>query len=68
MDLATMMLSYEVEKLKTKLNFCSDLASGIDKKIIDLKIEENEGLKAIRDELRDLRDFLKEDKKMEVVK
>ena len=61
MNITEICMSYEIKKLKAKLNLCADVATGIDKKLLGLKIEENEGLKDIRDELRDLRDFLKED-------
>lgn len=55
-----MCMGYEIKKLKVKLNLCSDIATGIDKKLLDLEIKEGKDLKYIRDELRDLRDFMKE--------
>lgn len=61
MTLIEMCMQYEIKKLKAKLNLCSDIATGIDKKLLDCEIKENKDLKIVRDELRDLRDFMKED-------
>lgn len=61
MTLTEMCMQYEIKKLKAKLNLCSNIATGIDKKLLDFEIREGKELKVIRDELRDLRDFMKED-------
>lgn len=61
MTLIEMCMQYEISKLRTKLNLCSSIATGIDKKLLDLEIKEDKELKLVRDELRDLRDFMKED-------
>lgn len=55
-----MVLQYEIEKLKAKLNLCSNIIDGIDKNMLDLEARGNCNLKLIRDELRDLKDFMKE--------
>ena len=63
-------LSYEIEKLKAKLNLASDITKKIDRKIFDMlfKCSPNdikeivEQAKEIRNELRDFSDFLKERK------
>lgn len=65
-----MELSYEVEKLKVKLNLASDIAKKIDKKIFEMVINRKsddikemvEQANGIRDKLRDFSDFLKESK------
>lgn len=61
MTLTEMCMQYEIKKLKAKLNLCSNIATGIDEKLLDFEIKKGEDLKIIRDELRDLRDFTKED-------
>lgn len=60
-------LSYEVEKLKTKLNLSADILKAIDEELLKLKVSQNNDLDAIfekistiRDGLRDLVDFMKE--------
>lgn len=58
MTLTEMSMKYEIEKLRAKLSLCSDIATGIDTKLLDLEIKENKDLKFIRDELRDLIDFM----------
>ena len=60
-------LSYEVEKLKTKLNLCSDIVRAIDEELLKLKVSGNSDLDSIfkkisdvRNGLRDLSDFMRE--------
>lgn len=60
MTLKEISMKYEIEKLKAKLNLCSSIASDIDEKLLNLEIKESKELNIIRDELRDLRDFMKE--------
>lgn len=61
MTLIEMCMQYEIKKLKAKLNLCSNIATGIDKRLLDFEVKKGENFKNIRDELRDLRDFMKED-------
>lgn len=58
---------YEIEKLKAKLNLSADIAKIIDEKLLKLSLEKNsqstaisDDISNIRNELRDLIDFLKE--------
>ena len=59
MTLSEICLQYEIEKLKSKVNLCSYILGMIDANLLKLEIKENKDLKIIRDELRDLRDFMK---------
>lgn len=59
---------YEIRKLKAKLNISSDIVRAIDKELLDLKLYENEDLDyiaekiiTVRDGLRDLADFMREE-------
>lgn len=61
----TMELSYEVGKLQTKISLCADIVRRIDNKLLDLRLHENydlddisEKISDIRDNLRDLADFM----------
>ncbi|MBS6504408.1 hypothetical protein PMY12_15590 [Clostridium tertium] len=61
----TMELSYEVGKLQAKIRLCSDIVRSIDNKLLDLRLHENDDLddisekiSDIRDNLRDLEDFM----------
>ncbi|MGG7142466.1 hypothetical protein ACQPVP_03270 [Clostridium nigeriense] len=61
----TMELSYEVGKLNTKLSLCASIVRRIDNKLLDLRLHENDDLDDIsekisdvRDNLRDLADFM----------
>lgn len=63
-----MELSYEVKKLKGKLNISSDIARAIDKELLLLNLCENDDLDyiaekimTVRDGLRDLADFMREE-------
>ena len=58
-------LSYEIRKIKTKISLCSQIVRRINKKLLDLKLHENDDLDDIsqkicdvRDSLRDLADFM----------
>ncbi|MEN8079399.1 hypothetical protein ABFP60_20815 [Clostridioides difficile] len=58
-------LSYEIGKLNTKLSLCSQIVRRIDNKLLDLRLYENDDLDDIsekisdvRDNLRDLADFI----------
>lgn len=62
MSLDKINMQYEVEKLKAKLNLCSNIASNIDSKLLDLEVNGTPGLKDIRNELRDLVDFMNSSK------
>lgn len=60
-------LSYEVEKLKAKLNLSSDIIKAIDEELLMLRTLEitdfnsiSETINKARDGLRDLADFMKE--------
>lgn len=60
-----MELSYEIGKLNTKLSLCSQIVRRIDNKLLDLRLHENDDLDDIsekisdvRDNLRDLADFM----------
>lgn len=60
-------LSYEIEKLKSKLKLSSEIATAIDEELLKLKVSDHTDLDAIfekiseiRDGLRDLADFMKE--------
>ena len=62
-------LSYEVEKLKSKLNLSADVVKAIDEELLKLNLYENEDLDdiakkiiTVRDGLRDLVDFMRESK------
>lgn len=64
-----MELSYQIEKLKSKLNLSADIAKAIDEELLKLKLHENENLDdisekimTVRDGLRDLADFMRENK------
>ena len=64
-----MELSYQIEKLKSKLNLSADIAKTIDEELLKLKLHENENLDdisekimTVRDGLRDLADFMRENK------
>lgn len=64
-----MELSYQIEKLKSKLNLSADIAKAIDEELLKLNLHENENLDDIaekimivRDGLRDLADFMRENK------
>ncbi|MGO5136773.1 hypothetical protein ACTQ31_08580 [Clostridium butyricum] len=64
-----MELSYQIEKLKSKLNLSADIAKAIDEELLKLNLYENENLDDIaekimivRDGLRDLADFMRENK------
>ena len=64
-----MELSYQIEKLKSKLNLSADIAKAIDEELLKLKLHENEKLDdisekimTVRDGLRDLADFMRENK------
>lgn len=63
-----MELSYEIKKLKAKLNISSDVAKAIDKELLGLKLYENDDLDyiaekimTVREGLRDLADFMREE-------
>lgn len=65
-----MELSYQIEKLKSKLNLSADIAKAIDEELLKLNLHENENLDdiaekimTVRDGLRDLADFMRENKK-----
>lgn len=58
-------LSYEIGKLQTKITLCSDIVRRIDNKLLDLNLHENDDLddisekiSDIRENLRDLADFM----------
>lgn len=62
----TIELSYEVKKLQSKIDLCSDIIEIIDYKLLDLRLHENDDLDDIaekisdvRDNLRDLLDFMR---------
>lgn len=64
-----MEFSYKIEKLKSKLNLSADIAKAIDEELLKLNLHENENLDDIaekimivRDGLRDLADFMRENK------
>lgn len=64
-----MELSYQVEKLKSKLNLSADIVKAIDNELLKINLHENENLDdiaekimTIRDGLRDLADFMRENK------
>ena len=64
-----MELSYQIEKLKSKLNLSADIAKAIDEELLKLNLHENENLDdiaekimTVRDGLRDLADFMRENK------
>ena len=64
-----MELSYQIEKLKSKLNLSADIAKAIDEGLLKLNLHENENLDdiaekimTVRDGLRDLADFMRENK------
>ena len=60
MNLTEIKMKYEVARLKAKLAVVSDVVTGIERKLFNVdSIEKNE-IKDIRDELRDLNDFMKE--------
>lgn len=65
-----MEFSYKIEKLKSKLNLSADIAKAIDEELLKLNLHENENLDdiaekimTVRDGLRDLADFMRENKK-----
>lgn len=58
MSLDEMNMKYEVEKLKAKLSLCADIASNIDSRLLNLEVNRVEDLRDIRNELRDLIDFM----------
>lgn len=59
-NLTEIKMKYEVARLKAKLAVVSDVVIGIERKLSNVdSIEKNE-IKVIRDELRDLNDFMKE--------
>lgn len=63
-----MELSYQIEKLKSKLNLSADIAKAIDEELLKLNLHENlddiaEKIMTVRDGLRDLADFMRENKK-----
>lgn len=65
-----MEFSYQIEKLKSKLNLSADIAKAIDEELLKLNLHENENLDdiaekimTVRDGLRDLADFMRENKK-----
>ena len=64
----TIELSYEVKKLQSKLDLCFSLVREIDHKLLDLRLHENDDLDDIaekvsdvRDNLRDLADFMRKE-------
>lgn len=64
-----MEFSYQIEKLKSKLNLSADIAKTIDEELLKLNLHENENLDdiaekimTVRDGLRDLADFMRENK------
>lgn len=64
----TIELSYKVGKLQAKISLCSQIVRRIDNKLLDLKLHENDDLDDIaeiisdvRDNLRDLADFMDEE-------
>lgn len=64
-----MEFSYKIEKLKSKLNLIADIAKAIDEELLKLNLHENENLDdiaekimTVRDGLRDLADFMRENK------
>lgn len=58
MSLDEINMKYEVEKLKAKLSLCSNIASSIDSKLLNLEFNKTEDLRDIRNDLRDLIDFM----------
>ena len=65
-----MEFSYQIENLKSKLNLSADIAKAIDEELLKLNLHENENLDdiaekimTVRDGLRDLADFMRENKK-----
>ena len=64
-----MEFSYQIENLKSKLNLSADIAKAIDEELLKLNLHENENLDdiaekimTVRDGLRDLADFMRENK------
>ncbi|OFS23017.1 hypothetical protein [Clostridium sp. HMSC19A10] len=64
-----MEFSYQIEKLKSKLNLSADIAKAIDEELLKLNLHENENvddiaekIMTVRDGLRDLADFMRENK------
>ena len=60
MNLTEIKMKYEVARLKAKLAVVSDVVTGIERKLLNVDSMEKSGIKVIRNELRDLNDFMKE--------
>lgn len=60
MNLTEIKMKYEVARLKAKLAVVSDVVTGIERKLFNVDSIEKSEIKDIRDELRDLNDFMKE--------
>ena len=51
-----MELSYQIEKLKSKLNLSADIAKAIDEELLKLNLHENENLDDIAEKIMIVRD------------
>lgn len=60
MSLAEIKMKYEVARLKAKLAVVSDVVTRIERKLLNVDSMEKSEIKVIRNELRDLNDFIKE--------
>ena len=60
MSLTEIKMKYEVARLKAKLSVVSDIVTGIERKLLNVDSMDKSGIKVIRNELRDLNDFMKE--------
>ena len=60
MNLTEIKMKYEVARLKAKFAVVSDVVTGIERKLFNVDSIEKSEIKDIRDELRDLNDFMKE--------
>ena len=55
-----MEFSYQIEKLKSKLNLSADIAKAIDEELLKLNLHENENLDDIAEKIMTVRDGLRD--------
>ena len=55
-----MEFSYQIEKLKSKLNLSADIAKAIDEELLKLNLHENENVDDIAEKIMTVRDGLRD--------
>ena len=59
-NIESIEFSYEIGKLQTKITICSDIVKKIDNKLLELNLHENEDLDSISEKISDIRDNLRD--------